>query len=53
MFSQESKGALIRLGKHLKTVRLERNNTQKDFAVRIGISIVPSVYFVVQKECTK
>lgn len=39
MFSQESKEAMTRLGKRLKSARLEQDDTQKDFAARIGISI--------------
>lgn len=34
---------LIQLGRRLKEVRIDRNDTQKEFACRIGISI-PTLY---------
>ena len=38
MFKKEEK-VLTRLGQRLKQARLERDDSQKDFAFRIGISV--------------
>lgn len=39
MFSQEQKEAMVQLGKRLKAARLERDDTQKEFVIRIGVSV--------------
>ncbi len=39
MIFKESKEALEKLGRQLRTLRLERNDRQSDFAARLGVSI--------------
>lgn len=39
MLDEDQKEALVELGRRLKNARIERNDTQKDFAFRIGVSI--------------
>lgn len=39
MISKESEQELTRLGRLLRTLRLERNDSQADFAARLGVSI--------------
>jgi transcriptional regulator with XRE-family HTH domain len=39
MISNESKVALVQLGRQLLARRLERNERQSDFAARLGVSI--------------
>ncbi len=42
-FTEEQQQALTDLGKRLKSARLNRNDPQKEFAYRIGVSI-PTLY---------
>ncbi len=39
MFSVELKAKLIQLGQRLRDARLNRNEPQREFAVRLGVSI--------------
>ncbi len=39
MFTDNQKQSMINLGQRLKTARLERDDPQKEFAFRIGVSI--------------
>ena len=43
MLNVTEKNALKKLGRRLKDTRLERNDPQKEFACRIGVSI-PTLY---------
>lgn len=39
MISELMKSRMVALGQRLKTIRLDRNDTQKRFAARLGVSI--------------
>ena len=43
MFSDNQKVSLKKLGRRLKTARIELNDPQKEFAFRLGVSI-PTLY---------